>query len=152
MKNYDLPFLSVSVLGVTVLAMAAGFAGGVMASRFSIDRPALASESANAATAEVAKEISAKEFRLVDDHGTTHAALGFIDNGPGLQFFDSQHRPRVVFEMSGNGDPRLFLMDAEGSIRTVLGLGLGADGRPFIRMRDRNGKVLWSAPQPDSKK
>jgi len=144
--------LAVTILGITILSVAAGFVGGVMAGRFSIDRPAAASEPAPAVATEPAKEINAKAFHLVDDQGTIHAALGFIDNGPGLQFFDSEHRPRVVFEMTGNGDPRLFLMDAEGSIRTVLGLGLGVDGRPFIRLRDRDGKVLWSAPQPKSGK
>jgi hypothetical protein len=143
-RMFDSPFLLATVLGITILSMAAGFVGGVMAGRFSIDRPAVA--------AEPAKEISAKAFHLVDDQGTIHAALSFIDNGPGLQFFDSEHRPRVVFEMTGNGDPRLFLMDAEGSIRTVLGLGLGVDGHPFIRLRDQNGKVIWSAPQSKSEK
>lgn len=133
-RNFDASFVWVGVL-----AVAAGFIGGSMAGRLPIDRPALASAPA--------KEIRAQAFRLVDGEGTTHAALSFIDKGPGLEFFDSDHRPRVVFEMTGKGDPRLFLMDAEGTIRTVLGLGLGADGHPFIRLRDKDGNVVWSVPQ-----
>jgi hypothetical protein len=139
--NNEMQMLKVMVLAVSIGigGLIGGMIGGLLAGRVSFDRPVQASEPA--------KEISAKAFQLVDDEGTIHAALSFIDKGPGLQFFDSQHRPRVVFEMTGNGDPRLFLMDAEGSIRTVLGLGLGVDGRPFIRLRDRDGKVLWSVPQ-----
>jgi hypothetical protein len=135
-KKYDAPYL-----GVAVLAVAAGFIGGLIAGRFSIDRPALASEPA--------KEIKAQAFQLVDGHGATHAGLSIMEGGgPGLEFYDTEHRVRVVFEMTGTGDPRLFLMDAEGRIRTVVGLGLGADGRPFIRLRDKDGKVIWSVPQP----
>ena len=127
-------------LKVVVLAVAAGLIGGIMAGRLSIAHPVLASEPD--------KEIRAQAFTLVDGHGATHAALSMSeDGGPALEFYDSDHRIRVVFEMTGNGDPRLFLMDAEGSIRTVVGLGLGADGRPFIRLRDKGGKVIWSVPQ-----
>lgn len=128
-------------LGVVALAVAAGLMGGLMAGRFSTDRPVLASEPA--------KEIKAQAFQLVDSHGATHAALSMSEGGgPGLEFYDSEHRARVVFDMTGTGDPRLFLMDSNGLIRTVVGLGLGADGRPFIRLRDKDGKVIWSVPQP----
>jgi hypothetical protein len=141
MKNYNLPFL-----GVMVLAVVAGFAGGLMAGRFSINRPVVAPESAPVVMSEPAKEIRAKAFQLVDDDGSTHAVLGFMDGGPALLFYDSEHRPRVVFDMTGQGDPRLFLMDAVGTIRTVVGLGLGTNGHPFMRLRDKDGNVLWSAP------
>jgi hypothetical protein len=130
-----------SLVWVTVLAVAAGFIGGIIAVRLSMDRPALASEPA--------KEIKAQSFQLVDGHGSTHAALSIMEGGgPGLEFYDSDHRPRVVFDITGKGDPRLFLIDAEGTIRTILGLGLGADGRPFMRLRDKDGQVIWSVPQP----
>jgi len=133
--------IDTSYLGVAVLAMAAGLMGGLMAGRFSTDRPVLASEPA--------KEIKAQAFQLVDGHGATHAALNMSEGGgPALEFYDSEHRIRVVFDMTGTGDPRLFLMDADGLIRTVVGLGLGSDGRPFIRLRDQDGKVIWSVPKP----
>jgi hypothetical protein len=134
-RKSDAPYL-----WVAVLAVAAGFIGGLMAGRFSTDHPVMASEPV--------KEIKAQAFQLVDGHGATHAALGMSEGGePALEFYDSEHRVRVVFDMTGTGDPRLFLMDADGHIRTVVGLGLGADGRPFIRLRDKDGKVIWSVPQ-----
>jgi hypothetical protein len=132
-------------LWVAVLALAAGFIGGLTAGRFSADRPVFASESP--------KEIKARAFQLVDGHGSIHAALRMLEGeGPGLEFYDDAHRPRVLFDMTGEGDPRVFLLDAEGSIRTVVGLGLGDGGYPFIRMRDKEGKVIWSAPPPKSGK
>jgi len=134
-KKNDAPYL-----WIAVLAVAAGFIGGLLAGRFSLDRPALASEEA--------KEIRAQAFQLVDDHGATHASLSIMEGGgPGLVFYDAEHRARVVFDMTGEGDPRVFLMDGDGRIRTVVGLGLGSDGRPFIRLRDQGGKVIWSAPK-----
>jgi hypothetical protein len=135
-RTFEAPYL-----WVAVLAMAAGFIGGLTAGRFSVEHPALASEPA--------KEVEAKAFKLIDDHGATHAALSMSEGGgPALEFYDNDHRARVVFDMTAKGDPRVFLLDEDGLIRTVVGLGLGADGRPFIRLRDKNGKVIWSVPRP----
>lgn len=128
-----------SSLWMAVVAVTAGLTGGLMAGRFSTDLPVLASEPV--------KEIKAQSFQLVDGHGATHAALSMAEGGgPALEFYDSDHRVRVVFDMTGKGDPRLFLMDEDGVIRTVVGLGLGTDGRPFIRLRDKDRKVIWSVP------
>jgi hypothetical protein len=91
--------------------------------------------------------VKAKSFQLIDEHGQTHAALDTMEGGsPALVFFDADHSPRVVFEMSGGGDPRLFLMDGEGLIRTILGLGFDAAGSPFVRLQDKDGRVVWSTP------
>jgi hypothetical protein len=65
---------------------------------------------------------------------------------PALVFYDADHSARVVFEMMGSGDPRLFLMDREGRMRTALGLGLDAAGSPFIRLQDSGRNVIWSTP------
>jgi hypothetical protein len=125
---------------VVVLAVIAGFGGGVMAGRWPMDQPLL--------TSKPAKIVRAEAFQLVDSHGATHAALDIQEGGgPGLLFYDSDHEARVVFEMTSKGDPRLFLIDANGIIRAVLGLGLDADGSPFMRLRDENRKILWSIPQ-----
>jgi hypothetical protein len=48
--------------------------------------------------------------------------------------------------MSGDGDPRLFLLDRDGLVRTILGLGFDAAGSPFVRLRDKDGRVVWSTP------
>jgi hypothetical protein len=125
---------------VAVVALAAGLIGGLAAGRLSMDHPALASEPV--------KEIEARAFKLIDAHGATHAALSMSEGGgPALEFYDDDHRARVVFDMTAKGDPRVFLLDEDGLIRTVVGLGLGADGRPFMRLRDKDGKVIWSVPQ-----
>jgi len=134
---YNRTKFEATYIWIAVLAVTAGFFGGIAAGRFSIDRSASATEPV--------KVIKAQAFHLVDEHGATHALLSIMEGGgPGLEFYDNDHRPRVVFDMTGKGDPRLFLLDGEGLIRTVVGLGLGADGTPFIRMRDKDEKVLWS--------
>jgi len=92
--------------------------------------------------------VTAQTFQLVDGRGATRATLNTSIGGePALEFYDSDHRIRVVFDMTGAGDPRLFLMDAAGRIRTMMGLGLGSDGHPFVRLRDQDGNVIWSVPQ-----
>lgn len=124
---------------VTVLAVIAGFGGGVMAGQLPMSRQRPPSQPA--------KVLSAEAFQLVDGHGATHASLDIQEGGgPALVFYDSDHKTRVVFDITGAGDPRLFLIDTDGMIRAVLGLGLEADGLPFIRMRDTNREVIWSAP------
>jgi hypothetical protein len=124
---------------VIVLAVIAGFGGGVIASRLPMDQQPL--------TSKPAKIIRAEAFQLVDSHGAIHAELDIQEGGgPGLLFYDSEHKARVVFDMTSEGDPRLFLIDADGIIRAILGLGLEANGLPFMRLRDKNRAVIWSVP------
>jgi hypothetical protein len=124
---------------VVVLAVIAGFGGGVMAGRLSMNHQPL--------TSQPAKVIRGESFQLIDSHGATHAELNIQEGGsPGLLFYDSDHKARVIFDMTGEGDPRLFLIDTDGIIRAVLGLGLEANGLPFIRLRDKNREVIWSVP------
>jgi hypothetical protein len=130
---------AVDYVSVSVLAVLAGFFGGFSA------RSILAEIKAPEASG--AQAVKARSFQLVDEHGTTHAALDTMEGGsPALVFYDADHGARVVFEMSGGGDPRLFLLDRDGQIRTILGLGFDAAGSPFVRLRDKGGHVVWSIP------
>ncbi len=129
----------VDYVAVLVVAILAGFFGGLGTRSMlgEIQTPVVPG----------AREVKATSFQLVDEHGAVHAALDTMEGGsPALLFYDADHQARVVFEMTGNGDPRLFLMDKEGRTRTVLGLGLDAAGSPFIRLRDSDGTVIWSTP------
>jgi hypothetical protein len=124
-------------LKMVVLAAAAGVAGGLLADRIPLDRPVLASEPD--------KTVTAQAFKLVDGKGSTRASISLSAGGqPALEFFDAAHRVRVLFDMSAQGDPQLFLMDEHGSIRTEMGLGLESKGRPFLNLRDKDGNVFWS--------
>ena len=123
---------------VLVLAILAGFLGGLgTRSLGQMQAPVLPE----------ARAVKGTSFQLVDEHDTVHAALDTMEGGsPALLFYDADHQARVVFEMTGNGDPRLFLMDQEGRMRTVLGLGLDADGAPSLRMLDGDRNVIWATP------
>ena len=130
---------AVDYVSVLVVAILAGFFGGLGT------RSILADIQAPAVPG--AQVVKASSFQLVDVHGATHAALDTMEGGsPALVFYDADHGARVVFEMSGDGDPRLFLLDRDGHIRTILGLGLDAAGSPFVRLRDKDGHVVWSTP------
>lgn len=126
--------------GISVaLAVLGVFVGGLAAGWFVAADPVFASDPAGVARA--------KKFELVDDHGAVHASLEMMEGGgPALTFYDVDHKVRVVFDMSASGDPRLFLFDQDERIRTVFGLGFEKDGSPFLRLRDKDKKLIWSAP------
>lgn len=66
------------------------------------------------------KVINAEEFLLVDKNGRTRAGLG----------------------LDANGEVGLVLLDKAGT----KSLHLSPDERLVLRLTDKDGKVLWSAP------
>jgi len=109
-------------IAIVVLALFAGFIGGIVSSQFLGDRTVFAREEPPA------KEVVvAHEFRLVSDDGRTLAILGghpgeepFLPIEPALRFFDSQ------------GDMRLLV-------------GMIPVNKPFLGYFDKQGKTAWEA-------
>ena len=107
---------------IIVLALFAGFIGGIVSSQFLGDRTVFAREEP------AAKEVVvAHEFRLVSDDGRTLAILGghpgeepFLPIEPALRFFDRQ------------GDMRLLV-------------GMIPVNKPYVGFFDNNGKTAWEA-------
>jgi len=107
---------------IVVLALFAGFIGGIVSSHFLGDRTVFAREEPPA------KEVLvAHEFRLVSDDGRTLAILGghpgeepFLPIEPALRFFDSQ------------GDMRMLV-------------GMIPVNKPYVGFFDKNGKTAWEA-------
>jgi hypothetical protein len=107
---------------IVVLALFAGFIGGILSSQFLGDRTVFAREEPPA------KEVLvAHEFRLVSDDGRILAILGghpgeepFLPIEPALRFFDLQ------------GDMRLLV-------------GMIPVNKPYVGFFDKNGKTSWEA-------
>jgi hypothetical protein len=107
---------------IVVLALFAGFLGGIVSSQLLGDRTVFAREEPPA------KEVVvAHEFRLVSDDGRTLAILGghpgeepFLPIEPALRFFDRQ------------GDMRMLV-------------GMIPVNKPYVGFFDSNGKTLWEA-------
>jgi len=107
---------------IVVLALFAGFIGGIVSSQFLGDRTVFAREEPPA------KEVVvAHEFRLVSDDGRTLAILGghpgeepFLPIEPALRFFDRQ------------GDMRMLV-------------GMIPVNKPYVGFFDNNGKTSWEA-------
>jgi hypothetical protein len=72
------------------------------------------------ATAEKAKRVNAEEFLLLDPSGKARAGLG----------------------LDRNGEVGLVLTSRDGN-RTLY---LTPDERPVIKLTDRDGQIIWSAP------
>ena len=107
---------------IVVLALFAGFLGGIVSSQLLGDRTVFAREEPPA------KEVVvAHEFRLVSDDGRTLAILGghpgeepFLPIEPALRFFDRQ------------GDMRMLV-------------GMIPVNKPFVGFFDKDGKTAWEA-------
>ncbi len=107
---------------VVVLALFAGFMGGIISSQFLGDKTVFAREKLPA------KEVLvANEFRLVSDDGRILAILGghpgkepFLPIEPALRFFDTQ------------GDMRMLV-------------GMIPVNQPYAGFFDENGKTTWEA-------
>jgi len=101
-------------------------------------------------------EGSMPELRFYDHRGTERLALGLRkedansyrdenDLGPGLILFHRDGRDRVLLRSNSQGSPGLFLWDAKGEARAVVGETF-RDHRPAIELRNANGEVVFSAP------
>ena len=107
---------------VVVLALFAGFMGGIISSQFLGDKTVFAREELPA------KEVLvANEFRLVSDDGRILAILGghpgkepFLPIEPALRFFDSQGNMSML-------------------------VGMIPVNKPYVGFFDSNGKTLWEA-------
>jgi hypothetical protein len=107
---------------VVVLALFAGFMGGIISSQFLGDMTVFAREELPA------KEVLvANEFRLVSDDGRILAILGghpgkepFLPIEPALRFFDTQ------------GDMRMLV-------------GMIPVNKPYIGFFNKDGKTAWEA-------
>lgn len=102
---------------IVLLALVAGFVGGVISSQIFVSRPIFPQKEPKPQ-----KVVVAKKFRLVDERGVVRAALGLTAKGqPGLGLLDKKGIPRVV-------------------------LGIGENSRPSLVMWDHKGNPIWSAP------
>ena len=107
---------------IVILALFAGFVGGIASSQFLGNGTVFAREEPQA------KEVLvAHEFRLVSDDGRILAILGghpgeepFLPIEPALRFFDSQ------------GDMRMLI-------------GMIPVNKPYVGFFDKNGKTAWEA-------
>jgi hypothetical protein len=103
---------------VVLLALVAGFIGGVFSSQIFASRPLFTEKEPRQQ-----KVVVAEKFRLVDETGMVRAALGLTRKGqPGLGMLDKRGLPRIV-------------------------LGIGKNGQPSLVMWDQKANPIWSAPQ-----
>ncbi|GEM_PF-560103 len=117
------------------------------------------------------KVVTAQEFRLVDKTGAMRAALQTQEDGsPGLALYDKTGKMRITLHVQADGTSLLAFHDAMGKPRVELeqdsdgtggltlinGKGTGGaalmiapDSNPVALFKDKDGKVTWSAPEPE---
>lgn len=117
------------------------------------------------------KVLTAQEFRLVDKTGAMRATLQTQDDGsPGLALYDKSGKVRITLHVQADGTSLMAFRDGQGKSRVELeqdtdgtggltltnGKGTGGaalviapDGNPVALFKDKNGKVTWSAPEPE---
>jgi hypothetical protein len=141
-----------------VLALLAGFAGGVLSQQ--VVRPAQAA-------AVITPVVTARAFRLVDANGKLLARFEQIAYPkqkavPAIVFYGQKRqqldvRPDGIFFGRGFGDEDLGIGYADQTSPAIyfwhnkigrLGIMLDAsqEGKPSISMYDENSKATWTAP------
>ena len=147
-----------STIGITVLALVAGFAGGILSQQFV--RPVQAAASSI---------VTARDFRLVDATGKVLAELApvtYPKQSPvpvltvyGPNRHKAELRSEGLFIGRGYGDEDLGVGYADENSPAVffwyqkkgrMGLMLDAakGGAPSAFMYDEQGATIWQAPTP----
>jgi len=142
-----------------LIALVAGFGGGMLAARLFSWEPAGYEGDAKRGGVMVAREI-----HLVDEEGRDRWVLALSREGePSVTFVnragwapmamgvnqDGLPYFNMVLEPSKKGGPSLVLMDSQMRSRALL--GLGDDGEPSLAMLDKEGRrrlVLGSGEPP----
>ncbi len=115
----------------------------------------------------VAKVVEAESFVVRDESGKTRAQLGVMADGATLRLYDVDGKAfaelvgksygagalqlrdrhgivRAIMFVGATEEPYLRLYDLEGKPRIDLAVEAGV--RPVIAVRNKAGKVMWSAP------
>ena len=124
---------------VPLIAIVAGFAGGLLAVWLVLGDPVVAEETAGQSPAVV----SAQEFRLVDHQGKVRAVLGFsAEEEPYLSL---RHRSEASMLWLGlSEESGLVIHDVDGKTRLILSLDTA--GKPSLVLRDRQHQTRSITP------
>lgn len=88
--------------------------------------------------------IEARKFIVVGDDGKPYAVLGRENELTGVSVWDGRRKIRMMLGVDPDGASFINCCDASG--RSVLDLYVDRDGTPLIEIKDRAGKVAWTAP------
>ena len=100
-----------------VLALLAGFAGGVVSGHYVMRKQAMAEKEP-----EQKNVLVGEELQLVGQDGTK----------------------RAVFGLQPGGELALGLCNEEGKAQALF--GVTSEGAPFLEMLNEEAKIIWSAP------
>ena len=92
----------------------------------------------------VQEEVRAKKFVLVNEEGTSTAALGSVEGQPGLVLYDHNNKRRALIALDKDGQPGILLLDANGRIRAQFDI---EGNEPRLVLLDENRKATFQAPQ-----
>jgi len=124
-----------------VAGLISGFAGGLAGAWILLhfDRAALAVPAARAAPAQ-GEVLTASRIRMVDPSGRTRAELALSpDGGPGLFFYDTSGRNRLVLGLYSPAEselPFVVLNDTRGQAAGILRLFSAAEA-PVVVLKNR---------------
>jgi len=107
------------------LVVIAGFLGGAVAELVFHATPAFAQ-----GRTEVAQQLTAQSFVLVDKSGRTQAVLGLDNGGPNLYIYTANGKRGALIGLQSNGFPNLILYNPAGGAMVVNLRGLIEEANP----------------------
>lgn len=93
------------------------------------------------------KIVAAQKFVVVDSAGRETGWLDGAGGFPRLAFVDGKERTRMVMDVGSDGSARVLVRDGDEKTRILM--GTKPDGTPMLFLLDAEGKVVWSALQPE---
>jgi hypothetical protein len=124
---------------IVVLALIAGFLGGMVSSQMPMIKTAFAGK-----TDLAKKVVKAERFELVDAKGNMYAELKVSERGPQLRMLDGKGSAIDLFIDHPGGEPRagLFLISPKShSIKLET-----TDSGTHMVFTDEKGGIIWSKP------
>jgi hypothetical protein len=123
------------------IAMAAGFAGGIIAGNISYTQ---ASQQTNSQ-----KEITAQAFHLVDKDGNHRGSFGFNQEGVPVLMFKNLNGSVPAYLGVYKGKPTMVFCNENGQMR--LAIALASDGHPLIHFRNQDGSASMALQMKDAR-
>ena len=129
---------------VVLVATAAGFFGGLLATRLA----APASASAQVMPQRiVAESVAAQSFVLVDRSNRTRGGLQLHQGGARVSLTDAQGKVRSAIVVASDGSGSIVLFDQSGN--AGMDLYLSNDGNPRLSMSTtgkKSGALIYASP------
>lgn len=130
---------TIRTTALLMVAIAAGYVGGLMGQARSVD---IAQAEPRSFENDASEVVRAKMFVLLGSDGETRGLFSANEEGVSLVLMDSNGKARGLFSTDEKG-VSLAIRDSEGNRRGLFGT---EKDEPKLTFFDTDGRAIWKAP------